>query len=116
MNNNFPKEFPAQHQNIQPGIEENMNPKPMYRTDACATVGNRLKDKVAIITGGDSGIGRAVALAYAKEGAKIAIVYLNEHDDANITKKLIEDINAECILINGDIGDEAFCISAVNSV
>jgi NAD(P)-dependent dehydrogenase (short-subunit alcohol dehydrogenase family) len=116
MNNNFPKEFPPQHQIVQPGIEGNMNPKPIYKAEGYSTGSNRLKDKVAIITGGDSGIGRAVALAYATEGAKIAIIYLNEDNDANETKKLIEDSNGECLLIKGDIGDEAFCISAVNSV
>ncbi|GAA0110200.1 MULTISPECIES: SDR family oxidoreductase [Clostridium] len=116
MNNNYPTQFPAQHQNVQPGIEENMNPKPIFKSETCNEGSNKLKDKVAIITGGDSGIGRAVALAYAKEGAKIAIIYLNEHQDAEITKKLIEDMNGECILISGDIGDENFCISAVNSV
>jgi NAD(P)-dependent dehydrogenase (short-subunit alcohol dehydrogenase family) len=116
MNNNFPKEFPPQHQIVQPGIEGNMNPKPIYKAEGYSEGSNRLKDKVAIITGGDSGIGRAVALAYATEGAKIAIIYLNEDNDANETKKLIEDSNGECLLIKGDIGDEPFCISAVNSV
>ncbi len=116
MINNFPKEFPPQHQNTQPGIEEKMNPKPIYKIEELCKGSNKLKDKVAIITGGDSGIGRAVSLAYAKEGAKIAIIYLNEHEDAEKTKKLIEDINGECILISGDIGDENFCINAVNTV
>lgn len=114
MNNNFPKSFPEQEQNIQPGIEEFMNPKPVYKNDIIEY--KRLKDKVAIISGGDSGIGRAVALAYAREGAKIAIIYLNEHNDAEITKKEIEAINGECIIISGDIGDENFCISAINKV
>lgn len=116
MINNFPKEFPPQHQNTQPGIEEKMNPNPIYKIEELCKGSNKLKDKVAIITGGDSGIGRAVSLAYAKEGAKIAIIYLNEHEDAEKTKKLIEDINGECILISGDIGDENFCINAVNTV
>lgn len=116
MDNNFPKSFPAQHQNVQPGIEENMNPKPIFQLENCNNGSNKLKDKVAIITGGDSGIGRAVSIAYAREGAKVAILYLNEHEDAEITKKLIEDAGGECILISGDIGDESFCISAVNSV
>lgn len=114
MNNNYPKNFPAQHQNVQPGIEEKMNPKPIYKNNTFFNNG-KLKDKVAIITGGDSGIGRAIAIAYAKEGAKIAIVYLNEHEDAEITKKEIESIGGECILLSGDIGNEQFCISAINS-
>lgn len=114
MNNNYPKNLPAQHQNVQPGIEKNMNPRPIYKNNDSYNNG-KLKDKVAIITGGDSGIGRAVAIAYAKEGAKIAIVYLNEHEDAEITKKEIESLGGECILLSGDIGNEQFCISAINS-
>lgn len=114
MNNNYPKNLPAQHQNVQPGIEKNMNPEPIYKNNDSYNNG-KLKDKVAIITGGDSGIGRAIAIAYAKEGAKIAIVYLNEHEDAEVTKKEIESLGGECILLSGDIGDEQFCISAINS-
>ena len=114
MNKNFPKTFPAQHQNVQPGLEEKMNPKPIYMNKEECT--KKLNDKVAIITGGDSGIGRAVAIAFAKEGAKIAIVYLNEHEDAEITKKEIENLGGECILLSGDIGNEEYCISAINSV
>ena len=114
MNKNFPSSFPKQKQNIQPGIEKDMSPKPIYKNEILEN--KKLKDKVAIITGGDSGIGRAVAVAYAREGAKIAIIYLNEHKDAEITKKEIETLNGECILISGDIGDENFCISAINEV
>lgn len=114
MNKNFPKTFPAQHQNVQPGLEEKMNPKPIYMNKEECT--KKLNDKVAIITGGDSGIGRAVAIAFAKEGAKVAIVYLNEHEDAEITKKEIENLGGECILLSGDIGNEEYCISAINSV
>ena len=114
MNKNFPKTLPAQHQNVQPGLEEKMNPKPIYMNKEECT--KKLNDKVAIITGGDSGIGRAVAIAFAKEGAKIAIVYLNEHEDAEITKQEIENLGGECILLSGDIGDEEYCISAINSV
>ena len=115
MNNNFPKTFPVQHQNVQPGIEENMTPKPIYKNDDNIS-GKKLKDKVAVIPGGDRGIGRAVAIAFAKEGAKIAIIYLNEHEDAETTKKEIESIGGECILISGDIGNEEFCISSINSI
>ncbi|ATD55098.1 SDR family oxidoreductase [Clostridium chauvoei] len=106
----------GQHQNKQPGEEHLMNPAPIYNLTNYSHPALKLKDKVAIITGGDSGIGRAIAIAYAKEGAKIAIVYLNEHEDANKTKTLIEDFNGECILIPGDIGEEDFCIKAINEV
>ncbi|ASW42717.1 SDR family oxidoreductase [Clostridium isatidis] len=115
MNDNFPKTFPPQKQNVQPGIEEKMNPKPIYK-DETILGSNRLKGKVAVITGGDSGIGRAVSVAFAREGAKVAIIYLNEHDDANKTKEEIEKMNGECLLIPGDIGDPAFCTSAISQV
>lgn len=114
MNNNFPNKFPPQKQNVQPGIEEDMSPKPIYKASALNE--GKLKDKVAVITGGDSGIGRAVSIAYAKEGAKIAIIYLNEHNDAEITKKEVEALGGDCILLSGDIGDEEFCISAINEI
>lgn len=115
MNDNFPKTFPPQKQNVQPGIEEKMNPKPIYK-DETILGSNRLKGKVAVITGGDSGIGRAVSVAFAREGAKVAIIYLNEHDDANKTKEEIEKMNGECLLIPGDIGNPAFCTSAISQV
>ena len=73
----------------------------------------KLKGKTAIITGGDSGIGRAAAIAYAKEGADIAVMYLDEHKDAEETKERIEQEGAECLLIPGDVGDEAHCKSSV---
>jgi NAD(P)-dependent dehydrogenase (short-subunit alcohol dehydrogenase family) len=72
-----------------------------------------LQDKVAIITGGDSGIGRAVAIAFAKEGADISIVYLEERKDANETKRLVEEYSRRCLLIEGDVGEEEFCRKAV---
>jgi NAD(P)-dependent dehydrogenase (short-subunit alcohol dehydrogenase family) len=99
---------PPQHQKQQPGIEAQMTPKP--KTERSAYQGsNKLKNKVAIITGGDSGIGKAVALAFAKEGANIAISYLNEHKDAEATKKRIEELGARCLLIAGDVGDKNHC-------
>jgi NAD(P)-dependent dehydrogenase (short-subunit alcohol dehydrogenase family) len=73
----------------------------------------KLKDKVAIITGGDSGIGRSVAVLFAREGADVAIVYLTETKDAEITKKAVEKEGRRCILISGDVSDSAFCKSAV---
>lgn len=104
----FPTSFPPQHQNIQPGIEKDMNPRPIY-DENYMELGNVLKDKVAIITGGDSGIGRAVAIAYAKQGADIVIVYLNEDSDAKETKNLVDGIGRKCTLMVGDISDVNFC-------
>ncbi|MBD2167411.1 SDR family oxidoreductase [Calothrix membranacea FACHB-236] len=91
-----------------PGKESEMQPKPKA-DDAKYQGSGKLKDKVALITGGDSGIGRAVAIAFAKEGADVAIVYLNEHDDAKETKHLIEQQGRRAVAIAGDIGDENFC-------
>ena len=76
----------------------------------------KLRNKVAIITGGDSGIGRAVAVAFAKEGADIAIVYLEEHKDANETKSLVEEKGRRCLLVSGDVGHEDFCRKAVGQI
>ncbi|MDQ8737597.1 SDR family oxidoreductase [Paenibacillus sp. LHD-38] len=103
---------PPQHQNRQPGIESEMNPLPIYESDSYKAAG-KLKGKTAIITGGDSGIGRAVAAAYAKEGADVAIVYLNEHEDAKKTKEVVEKAGVKCLLIPGDVGDESFCKNVV---
>lgn len=116
MNDTFPTSFPSQHQNKQPGVEKLMDPLPVYKKEGYHKPSGRLKDKVAVITGGDSGIGRAISLLYAKEGAKICLMYLDEHEDANITKSEIEKIGGECHLIAGDIGNEKFCIESVNSI
>lgn len=113
IDSNFPKTLPPQHQDNQPGIEGEMNPKPIYNLEGYSFPAGKLKEKVAIITGGDSGIGRAVALSYAKEGASVVIVYLNEDEDAIITKNLIENEKGKCILIKGDVGNEAFCKSVI---
>lgn len=99
---------PPQHQEKQPGLESKMNPKPMY-IDSEYVGSNKLEGQVAIITGGDSGIGRAVAVHYAVEGADVVVTYLDEHKDANETKDLVEATGRKCLLIAGDISDEDFC-------
>lgn len=106
------KQFPPQHQDQRPGREKKMTPKPEAEKVEYKGSG-KLLDKIALITGGDSGIGRAVAIAFAKEGADIAIVYLNEHKDAKETQKRVEKEGRRCLLIAGDIGDESFCQEAV---
>jgi NAD(P)-dependent dehydrogenase (short-subunit alcohol dehydrogenase family) len=103
---------PPQHQEQQPGMEYQMQPQPASE-DASYRGSGKLSGKVALITGGDSGIGRAVAIAFAKEGADVAIVYLNEHKDAEETKSQVEEEGRACLLISGDIGEEAFCQAAV---
>ncbi|MGG3926711.1 SDR family oxidoreductase [Metabacillus fastidiosus] len=116
QNSNQPKQtLPPQEQSVQPGIENIMNPLPKFEGTSYKASG-KLQDKVAMITGGDSGIGRAVAVHYAKEGANIAIIYFNEHDDANETKKHVEQLGRQCLLISGDIGDEAFCGKVVTDI
>lgn len=108
-----PITFPPQHQNIQPGIESIMNPIPI--TDNKDYIGSeKLKNKVAIITGGDSGIGKSVAIAFAKEKANLCIVYLYEKSDALATKCIVEGYGARCILIEGDLTDESFSDVVVN--
>lgn len=109
---NLPKSVPEQKQDKQPGLESLMNPKPIF-DDPNYTGSGKLSGKVAIITGGDSGIGKAVALAYAKEGANIAIVYYDEHSDAEATKALIEGKGVSCLLLPGDITDDNFCKSTI---
>lgn len=103
---------PPQHQEQRPGIESEMAPKPRSE-DRQYQGSGKLKGKVALITGGDSGIGRAVALIYAKEGADVAIAYLNEHQDAKKTREDVEQEGQRCLLIAGDIGEEPFCQQAV---
>lgn len=106
---------PAQHQERQPGLESQMEPRPVVQDEKLRGSG-KLQGKVALITGGDSGIGRAVAIAFAKEGSNIAVVYLNEHGDAQETRHLVEEHGVCCVLIAGDIGDEEFCRQSVQRV
>lgn len=99
----------------KPGVEAELDAKPMC--DAPYYKGSgKLQDKAAIITGGDSGIGRAVAVLFAREGANVAIIYLNEHQDAEDTKKMVEKEGRTCITISGDVSDRAFCFDAVAQV
>lgn len=105
-------DVPAQQQERQPGFESEMEPRPDFKQNLSGKA-QRLPGKTAFITGGDSGIGRAIAVAYAKEGADVAILYLDEHDDAEETKKIVEQEGKRCLLIAGDIGDEAFCQEAI---
>ena len=107
--------FPPQHQSRQPGVETEMNPRPISQSPTYKASG-KLAGKKAIITGGDSGIGKAVSLLFAKEGADVAIVYLDEHDDANETKQLIEAEGRKCLLYAGDIGNEDFCKEVTNKI
>jgi len=98
---------PPQHQDKQPGIQDEMSPQPEVMPRFPGS--SKLEDKVALITGGDSGIGQAVAVAFAREGADVVVSYLNEHSDAKKTKILVEAEGRQCLLIPGDIGEEKFC-------
>ena len=109
-----PLTFPKQHQNIQPGLEYVMNPPPIFDNPNDIPSG-KLQNKVAIISGGDSGIGRAISVLFAKEGADIVIVYFNEHEDANYTKQLIEGYGRHCLLLAGDLRDEVFSSHVVQA-
>ncbi|MBE9179666.1 SDR family oxidoreductase [Oculatella sp. LEGE 06141] len=107
-----PDKIPPQAQDRKPGLESKMEPQPEYDYSGYKASG-KLQGKVALITGGDSGIGRSVAVLYAKEGADVAIVYLNEHEDAKETKRLVEAEGRRCLAIAGDIKGEKFCQDAV---
>ena len=105
---------PPQKQKQQLGTENQMTPKlisdaPQYRG------ADKLKDRVALITGGDSGIGKAVAILFAKEGADVAIVHLNEYEDARMTQRAVKDLGRQCVIYTGDIGNEAFCHKCVEN-
>lgn len=103
--------LPQQHQ-AKPGQEASLDPPPLY--DAPFYRGSeKLKGKVALITGGDSGIGRAVAILFAREGADIAVAYLSEHEDARITKEAVEAEGQRCIVLSGDVADRKFAAESV---
>lgn len=108
------KNFPKQQQSL-PGNESEMVPKPVIIRDDYQG-SNKLKGKAALITGGDSGIGRAVAVHFAREGANVAIIYLEEHEDAQKTKEMVEGEGGKCLVINGDIKEREFCFDAVQKV
>ncbi len=105
------KRVEGEQLDTRPGVEEKMDLQPLFNDDYPG--GGRLKGKVALITGGDSGIGRAVALGFVKEGCKVAIVYLDEDEDAEHTMNAIDMLDGEGLLIAGDVGDPAFCQEAV---
>jgi NAD(P)-dependent dehydrogenase (short-subunit alcohol dehydrogenase family) len=107
----YPDQFPPQHL-TKPGVEAELEARPMFEAPGYKG-SEKLEGMVAIITGGDSGIGRAVAVLYAREGADVAIVYLNEHRDAEETKRAVEKEGRRCILISGDVSDSEFCEDAV---
>lgn len=101
-------DIPGQIQSRQPGIERKMKPQPLAAPEDKAA-DKKLQDKVAVITGGDSGIGRATALDFIKEGAKVVIAYLDEDQDARDTEAMIAEMGGECLLLRGDISKPAFC-------
>lgn len=107
----YPRRFPPQHL-AKPGLEADLEPPPLFAAPAYRG-SEKLKDLIALITGGDSGIGRAVAVLYAREGADVAIVYLHEHQDAEATKAAVEAEGRRCLLIPGDVSSAAFCDGAV---
>lgn len=107
-----PESVPGQEQQEQPGKEHLLHPEPEF-IRATYKGSDKLKDKVAVITGGDSGIGRSVAVHFAREGADVAVLYLDEHLDAEETQALVETEGRRCLLLAGDVGDPNFCKMAV---
>lgn len=107
-----PKKLRPQQKQVPPGVESLMKPLPKVEKSSAKSQ-KKLPGKVALITGADSGIGRAVAVAFAEEGADVAVIYLNEHADAKETKRLIEEKGRSCLLISGDVGKEKVCKAAI---
>lgn len=107
--------FPAQHQYRQPGKESEMNPNPQFDNPQYKSA-EKLTGKVAVITGGDSGIGRAIAVCYAKEGADIAIIHLNENDDAKLTEQAVCNYGRRCVVIPADLKQENEAVTAVKTI
>ncbi|NEU09458.1 SDR family oxidoreductase [Flavihumibacter sp. R14] len=107
-----PSSFPPQEQQHQPGKEHQMTPQPEY-INKNYKAGGKLQGKIALITGGDSGIGRAVSVHFAREGADVAIIYLDEQTDAEDTRQLVENESRRCLLLKGDVTDPGFCRQAV---
>lgn len=107
--------LPPQHQEHQPGLEAEMSPRPASMAEDYVGSG-RLRGQVALVTGGDSGIGRATAIAFAKEGADVAIAFLEEHEDATCTRMAIEACGRRCLAMAFDVGDEVACRRAVERV
>lgn len=109
----IPEAFPAQHQSSQPGSQKRMDPKPITVSAAYKPAG-KLSGKVAVVTGGDSGIGQAAAVAFAREGADVAVIFLREQSDAGETKQLIEQQGKKCLLIDCDLRNEAAAKAAID--
>lgn len=114
MSSQAARKQPPQSQERQPGRESEMRPKPQFLPRYPGA--GKLKDRVALVTGGDSGIGRSVAVHLAREGADIAIVYLEENDDARETQRYVEAEHRKCLVIAGDVAKEEFCKEAVDRV
>src|SRR5215218_6261713 len=112
QSSNEKKPLREEQEQPKPGIESKMKPEPVFDNPSVKGSG-KLENKVAFITGADSGIGRAVAILFAKEGADIINVYLNEHEDAKLTQKAVEQYGRKCVQIAGDVAQESFCNRAV---